>query len=175
MGTREKDRYKDESESARIKNRENLTQTQEGMKAFKDQIDVLKQELTDEKRAGRELKRQIDEKTRSSENEISNIRRDSEKHISELDEKKKKVRELEDKISDIEEKWAKSKRINQQRKDKIDKLEQELEKKPDNSSGEGDVAKLRREIDSLKKEKNEVVKKHEQLEEEYVVLKAKLT
>merc|ERR1719336_3395099 len=31
--TREKDRYKDESEAARQKNRENLSQTQEGMKA----------------------------------------------------------------------------------------------------------------------------------------------
>merc|ERR1719300_494490 len=34
---------------------------------------------------------------------------------------------------------------------------------------------LNRDIETLKKEKNEVVKKHEQLEEEYVVLKAKLT
>merc|ERR1719300_1137294 len=34
---------------------------------------------------------------------------------------------------------------------------------------------LNRDIETLKKEKGEVVKKHEQLEEEYVVLKAKLT
>merc|ERR1719422_2147543 len=47
--TREKDRFKDEAEAARQKNRENLSQTQEGMKAFKDQIESLKQELTDEK------------------------------------------------------------------------------------------------------------------------------
>jgi len=176
--TREKDRYKDESESARLKNRENLTQTQEGMKAFKDQIDVLKQELSDEKRSGRELKRQIEEKSRSSENEIANMKRDAEKQANELDEKKKKVRELEDKISDIEEKWAKSKRINQQRKDKIDKLEQDLEKQGEKQSSGGsswEVTKLNREIETLKKEKGEVVKKHEQLEEEYVVLKAKLT
>merc|ERR1711872_647062 len=53
--TREKERYKEESESARLKNRENLSQTQEGMKAFKDQIDALKQELSDEKRSGRDL------------------------------------------------------------------------------------------------------------------------
>merc|ERR1719420_919364 len=38
-----------------------------------------------------------------------------------------------------------------------------------------EVTKLNRELDTLKKEKAEVVKKHEQLEEEYVVLKAKLT
>merc|ERR1712083_647195 len=59
--TREKDRYKEDSESARVKNRENLSQTQEGMKAFKDQIDTLKQELSDEKRSGRDLKRQLEE------------------------------------------------------------------------------------------------------------------
>merc|ERR1711915_924883 len=97
---------------------------------------------------------------------------------NELDEKKKKVRELEDKISDIEEKWAKSKRINQQRKDRIDKLEQDLEKQGEKQSSGGsswEVTKLNREIETLKKEKGEVVKKHEQLEEEYVVLKAKLT
>merc|ERR1719499_1595949 len=176
--TREKDRYKDESESARLKNRENLTQTQEGMKAFKDQIDVLKQELSDEKRSGRELKRQIDEKSRSSENDMANMKRDAEKQANELDEKKKKVRELEEKISDIEEKWAKSKRINQQRKEKIDKLEQDLEKLGEKQSSGGsswEVTKLNRDIETLKKEKGEVVKKHEQLEEEYVVLKAKLT
>merc|ERR1712025_872009 len=127
--TREKERYKEESESARLKNRENLSQTQEGMKAFKDQIDALKQGLSDEKRSGRDLKRQLEEKARSNENEISNMKYDADKQTNELDEKKKKVRELEEKISDIEEKWAKSKRINTQRKDKIDKLEQELENK----------------------------------------------
>ena len=65
--TREKDRYKEECDAARQKNRENLTQTQEGMKAFKEQIDILKQELQDEKRSGRDTKRQIDEKTRLNE------------------------------------------------------------------------------------------------------------
>ena len=38
MLTRERDRYKDEAETARQKNRENLNQTQEGIKAFKDQV-----------------------------------------------------------------------------------------------------------------------------------------
>jgi len=174
--TREKDRYKEDSESARVKNRENLSQTQEGMKAFKDQIDNLKQELSDEKRSGRDLKRQLEEKSRANENEISNMKYDSDKQANELDEKKKKVRELEEKISDIEEKWAKSKRINTQRKDKIDKLEQELENKKGSGTGEQyETSKLNREVEALKKEKAEVVKKHEQLEEEYVVLKAKLT
>jgi len=174
--TREKDRYKEDSESARVKNRENLSQTQEGMKAFKDQIDTLKQELSDEKRSGRDLKRQLEEKSRSNENEISNMKYDADKQANELDEKKKKVRELEEKISDIEEKWAKSKRINTQRKDKIDKLEQELEsKKGSGTSEQYETTKLNREMETLKKEKAELTKKHEQLEEEYVVLKAKLT
>merc|ERR1711970_431661 len=189
--------------AARQKNRENLSQTQEGMKAFKDQIDSLKQELSEEKRSGRDLKRQIDEKTRTSENELSNLKRDSDKQTTELDERKKKVRELEEKISDIEEKWAKSKRINQQRKDKIDKLESELENSSKvgstctdsshleaeskvkelekqlasktNSNSSWEVTKLNKEIETLKKEKSDINKKHEQLEEEFVVLKAKLT
>ena len=38
MLVRERDRYKDEAEVARQKNRENLNQTQEGIKAFKDQV-----------------------------------------------------------------------------------------------------------------------------------------
>jgi len=199
--TREKDRYKDESDTARQKNRENLSQTQEGMKAFKDQLDALKQELSDEKRSGRDKQRQIDEKTRTSENEVSNLKHDMDKQTTDLDERKKKVRELEEKITDIEEKWAKSKRINTQRKDKIDKLEQELEQSSKGGSGctecteaenkvkelekqlagksnggsSYEVTKLNREIETLKKEKSEVTKKHEQLEEEFVVLKAKLT
>jgi hypothetical protein len=40
MLTRERDRYKDEAETARHKNRENLQQTQEGIKAFKDQVRI---------------------------------------------------------------------------------------------------------------------------------------
>merc|ERR1711970_675241 len=106
----------------------------------------------------------------------SNMKYDADKQTNELDEKKKKVRELEEKISDIEEKWAKSKRINTQRKDKIDKLEQELEnKKGSGTSEQYETTKLNREMETLKKEKAELTKKHEQLEEEYVVLKAKLT
>merc|ERR1740123_1798672 len=178
--TREKDRYKDESEAARQKNRENLSQTQEGMKAFKDQIESLKQELTDEKRSGRDLKRQVDDKTRSSDSEVSNLRREMEKQSGELDERRRKIRDMEEKIADIEEKWTKSKRINQQRKDKIDKLEQELEsasKTADSSSSSSnwEVTKLKNELSSLKSEKSELQKKHENLEEEFVVLKAKLT
>ena len=192
--TREKDRYKDEAEAARQKNRENLSQTQEGMKAFKDQIESLKQELNDEKRSSRDLKRQVEDKTRSADSEASNLRRDIDKQSNELDERRRKIRELEEKISDIEEKWAKSKRINQQRKDKIDKLEQELENASKSSDSEAEkkikelekqlqnkggssweVTKLNNELTSLKKEKQDLQKKHENLEEEFVVLKAKLT
>ena len=196
--TREKDRYKDECDSARQKNRENLTQTQEGMKAFKDQIDILKQELQDEKRASREAKRQIDEKSRTHETESNGLKRDLDKNEKEAAEKGLKVKELEEKISDIEEKLTKSKRINQQRKDKIDKLESQMESGAggckDSSHAEAEIkiaelekqlaggssssyetSRLKRELEAAVKDKKELAQKHSDLEEEYVVLKAKLT
>ena len=194
--TREKDRYKDECDTARQKNRENLTQTQEGMKAFKDQIDILKQELQDEKRAGRDSKRQMDEKTRLSETEMNGMRRELDRNEKEAAEKGNRVRELEEKISDIEDKWAKSKRINQQRKDKIDKLEAQLEngtggkdsslaeaeskiadleRQLANGSSLTETNKLKRELEAANKEKKDLAKKRSDLEEELVVLKAKLT
>merc|ERR1719209_1981401 len=194
--TREKDRYKDECDTARQKNRENLTQTQEGMKAFKDQIDILKQELQDEKRAGRDSKRQMDEKTRLSETEMNGMRWELDRNEKEAAEKGNRVRELEEKISDIEDKWAKSKRINQQRKDKIDKLEAQLEngtggkdsslaeaeskiadleRQLANGSSLTETNKLKRELEAANKEKKDLAKKRSDLEEELVVLKAKLT
>merc|ERR1712088_38556 len=194
--TREKDRYKDECDTARQKNRENLTQTQEGMKAFKDQIDILKQELQDEKRAGRDSKRQMDEKTRLSETEMNGMRRELDRNEKEAAEKGNRVRELEEKISDIEDKWAKSKRINQQRKDKIDKLEAQLEngtggkdsslaeaeskiadleRQLANSSLSTETNKLKRDLEAANKEKKDQAKKRSDLEEELAVLKAKLT
>merc|ERR1719175_273172 len=194
--TREKDRYKDECDTARQKNRENLTQTQEGMKAFKDQIEILKQELQDEKRAGRESKRQMDEKTRLNETEMNGMRRELDRNEKEAAEKGNRVKELEEKISDIEDKWAKSKRINQQRKDKIDKLEAQLEsgaggkdsslaeaeskiadleRQLANGSSSTETNKLKRELETANKEKKDLAKKRSDLEEELVVLKAKLT
>merc|ERR1712083_1180250 len=177
-------------------NRENLTQTQEGMKAFKDQIDILKQELQDEKRAGRDSKRQMDEKTRLSETEMNGMRRELDRNEKEAAEKGNRVRELEEKISDIEDKWAKSKRINQQRKDKIDKLEAQLEngtggkdsslaeaeskiadleRQLANSSLSTETNKLKRDLEAANKEKKDQAKKRSDLEEELAVLKAKLT
>merc|ERR1712083_746368 len=121
-------------------------------KAFKDQIETLKHELSDEKRSAKEFKRQLDEKARASETDISNVKKELERKELEARDTTKQVRELEDKISDIEEKWAKSKRINQQRKDKIDKLEQDLEKQGEKQSSGGsswEVTKLNREIETL--------------------------
>merc|ERR1719188_983846 len=139
----------------------------------------------------------MDENDRQSNSEIKSMKRDIDQKSDEVSTKTSKIKELEDKIVDIEDKWAKSKRINQQRKDKIDKLEaeveksnlsyssygsaneslkeaqakiEELEKKLANQSGIN-ATELRKEIDILKKEKSELVKKHENLEEEYVVLK----
>ena len=199
--TREKDRYKDESESARLKNRENLNQTQEGMKAFKDQIDILKQDLSDEKKSTRELKRQLDDKARSSDTELSNLRREIDRKVSDMEDKAKKLKDAEEKVTDMEEKLSKSKRINQQRKDKIEKLEQQIEtaeyenksdlqEKLDNaesklkelenqlsnnsaSASSWETNKLKREIENLKKENTDLSAKHEQLEEDYVILKSK--
>ena len=206
--TKEKDRYKEESDQARQKNRENLTQTQEGMKAFKDQIEILKQELSDEKRSNRDLKRQIDDKIRTSETEVSNLRRELDRKNSDVDDKLRKVKDLEDKVLDIEDKLAKSKRINQQRKDKIEKLEaqaestsnlassqvnssqlqskleaaedkiQDLERQMSsktNGTSTWEVTTLRKELDTLKAENKSLTEKHEQLEEEYVIMKAKLS
>merc|ERR1712227_660136 len=154
----------------------------------------LKQELTDEKRSNRDLKRQVEDKARNADSEASNLKKDLDRQNNELDERRRKVRELEDKITDIEEKWAKSKRINQQRKDKIDKLEQELESASKSTDSEAEkkikelekqlqskgcssweITKLNNELTSLKKEKSDLQKKHENLEEEFVVLKAKST
>merc|ERR1712038_1756549 len=185
----------DECDSARQKNRENLTQTQEGMKAFKDQIDILKQELQGEKRAGRDSKRQMDEKARLSETEMNGMRRELDRNEKEAAEKGNRVRELEEKISDMEDKWAKSKRINQQRKDKIDKLEAQLEGKGDkdshlaeaeskiadlerqlaNGGSSSEINRMKRELEAANKEKKDLTKKKSDLEEELVVLKAKLT
>lgn len=179
------------------KNRENLNQTQEGMKAFKDQIDILKQEVSEEKKAQKEIKRQMDERTRLSEVEVSNLRRDNDRKSGDLDEKMKKIKDLEEKVGDIEEKLAKSKRINQQRKDKIEKLEKEAESTPTANSSfalseaqdkikqlekqlenaptlSTDSAKLKKDLDALKKEKENLDKVHKQLEQDYNVLKSKI-
>jgi len=195
--TREKDRYKDECDSARQKNRDNLTQTQEGMKAFKDQLDVLKQELVEEKKSGRDSKRSGDEKLRINETEMNGLRRDLDRNERDSAEKGLKIKDLDEKIIDIEDKWAKSKRINTQRKDKIDKLEAQLEsgaggcKDSSHSEAESKIAdlerqlasgpsssetsRIKRELETAVKEKKELAQKHSDLEEEYVVLKAKLT
>jgi len=198
--TREKDRYKEESETARQKNRENLNHTQEGMKAFKDQIEILKQELADEKRVVKESKRQLEEKTRSGDNELGNLKRELDRKVNDAEEKAKKVKDLEEKLADNEDKLAKSKRINQQRKDKIDKLEakaegssygstakleeaeakiKDLEQQLKNKSSAGgsgyETNKLKTDLEAMKKEKQDLVAKHEQLEEDYVILKAKIS
>merc|ERR1712088_693574 len=153
-------------------------------------------ELQDEKRAGRDSKRQMDEKTRLNETEMNGMRRELDRNEKEAAEKGNRVRELEEKISDMEDKWAKSKRINQQRKDKIDKLEAQLEsgtggkdsslaeaeskiadleRQLANSSLSTETNKLKRDLEAANKEKKDQAKKRSDLEEELAVLKAKLT
>ncbi len=136
-------RLEDECDGMRRKNSTNLQQTQEGIKQFKDQIDVLKTEVQEEKKRHRETKRQAE------------------------DAGKKEAAKLEDRVKDLEDKWAKSKRINQQRKDKIEQLEEQLEKANKSSAA---TAKP-----SAGKKDSEMVKKYELLEEEFVIAKAKWT
>lgn len=155
---REKERYKDESDQARQKNRDNLSQTQEGMKAFKEQIETLKQELSDEKRFARENKRQLEEKNNQIDAVTSNSRKDSDKKENELLDMTKKVKELEDKIVDIEEKWAKSKRINQQRKDKIDKMEKELENGNSKANNDADLKVKLKDLETKITQKETIIK-----------------
>merc|ERR1719348_2559349 len=127
---------------------------------------------------------------------MNGMRRELDRNEKEAAEKGNRVKELEEKISDIEDKWAKSKRINQQRKDKIDKLEAQLEsgaggkdsslaeaeskiadleRQLANGSSSIETNKLKRELETANKEKKDLTKKKSDLEEELVVLKAKLT
>merc|ERR1719347_2508872 len=171
--TREKDRYKDESEQARQKNKENLSQTQEGIKAFKDQIDSLKQELNDVKKSNRDMKRQMDENDRQSNSEIKSMKRDIDQKSDEVSTKTSKIKELEAEVEKSNLSYSSYGSANESLKEAQAKIE-ELEKKLANQSG-SNATDLRKEIDILKKEKSELVKKHENLEEEYVVLKAKMS
>ncbi|TRY80838.1 hypothetical protein TCAL_04328 [Tigriopus californicus] len=155
--------------SLKGKNTSNLQQTQEGMKAFKEQIDVLKKELLDEKTKNKENKKQMDEAAKKS--------------------TKEDVERLQDRIKDLEEKWAKSKRINQQRKDKIDGLEKQLEE--NKKCLPGDVRALRDKLHQAEKklsdqekkmqtsksssqDDSDLVQKFELMEEAYVIEKANL-
>ncbi len=112
----EKSRLGREVDRLKLRNNSNLEQTEEGIKTFKHEVDSLKKELAKEKGKSSDLREKLDKA--------------KEKAIASLDEKER----LETRIKDVEDKWAKSKRINQQRKEKIESLEKRLE-----SSSAGDV------------------------------------
>ena len=76
--------------------------------------------MADEKTKHRETKRTSDEKVRQFQQEVRDAKQTT-------DEKKKLCSDMEGKVSDLEDKWNKSKRINKQKQDKIDSLENELE------------------------------------------------
>ena len=76
--------------------------------------------MADEKTKHRETKRTSDEKVRQFQQEVRDAKQTTE-------EKKKLCSDMEGKVSDLEDKWSKSKRINKQKQDKIDSLENELE------------------------------------------------
>merc|ERR1712001_804680 len=109
----ERDRIKDECETVKQKNRDNLSQTQDGVKAFKDQIETLKKDLQEEKTKHRETRKVSDDKTRQFQTDMRTVKQ-------EIDDKSTTISDLESKVADIDDKWAKSKRINNQRKEKID-------------------------------------------------------
>jgi chromosome segregation ATPase len=138
-------RLEEECESMRKKNNSNLQQTQDGIKQFKDQIEALKGEVQEEKRKHKESKRLMDEAA------------------------VKEAEKLDARVKDLEDKWAKSKRINQQRKDKIDQLEKELEEATKAAAKPASGASRNRD------EGSEMAKKYELLEEEYVIAKAMWT
>jgi len=127
MLNREKDRLKEDCDRAKKANRDNLAQTEEGLKAFKDQIETLKTDLQDEKNKHRDTKRTSDEKIRGLQNEIREIKQT-------IDDRKKQCSDLEAKVADLDDKWAKSKRINKQKQDKIDSLEKDLDSSKANGS-----------------------------------------
>merc|ERR1712072_936307 len=102
--TRERDRIKDECESVKQKNRDNLAQTQDGVKAFKEQIETLKKDLQDEKTKHRDTRKVTDEKARQFQTDMRTVK-------TELEEKSTAVSDLEFKVADLDEKWSKSKRI----------------------------------------------------------------
>ena len=190
------------------------------------QIETLKGELTEEKNRHKDTKKQMDDKVRQ-------LTADSRVARQELEEKRNVITDLEGKVSDLDDKWSKSKRINTQRKEKMDALEIQVEnlkaatlemdslkkklaetkteldakeskvveleraqssaKKTwgSNSSGNASLQaendELKKQIEELKKKANNPVSrsrevqelrqeidKHERLEEEYVVAKARL-
>merc|ERR1711997_964821 len=145
--TREKDRLKEEGDVLKQKNRDNLEQTQAGVKAFKEQIETLKKDLQDEKNKHRDTRKLTDDKTRQFQADMRTVKQ-------ELEEKSTAYAELEFKVADIDEKWSKSKRITQQRKEKVEALEKQLEDSkanvPDKSPPE--LSTLRSKVRELEKD-----------------------
>ena len=84
------------------------------------QIETLKGELTEEKNRHKDTKKQMDDKVRQ-------LTADSRVARQELEEKRNVITDLEGKVSDLDDKWSKSKRINTQRKEKMDALEIQVE------------------------------------------------
>merc|ERR1712226_867828 len=144
---RERDRIKEECEAVKQKNRDNLNQTQDGVKAFKEQLETLKKDLQEEKTKHRETRKVSDDKTRQFQTDMRAVKQ-------ELDEKSTAFADLEFKVTDLEEKWAKSKRINTQRKEKIDALEKQIEDSKSNVADKSppELSTLRSKVRELEKD-----------------------
>merc|ERR1712154_135667 len=100
-----------------------------------------------------------DDKTRQFQTDMRTVKQ-------EIDDKSTTMGDLESKVADIDEKWAKSKRINNQRKEKIDTLEKQLEDAksnvPDKSPPE--LSNLRTKVRELEKDLDTKTTKIEELE-----------
>ena len=138
-------------EDLKSKSTNHLQQTQEGVKTFKEHIDTLKKELKDEKEKVKKFRQNKD------------------------------AEQLNERIKDLEDKWAKSKRINQQRKEKIENLEKEIEKVKQSNTGldklrqaESTISNQRKRIQDLERQlwkEDSSEDSNEQLQKEYDALK----
>ncbi|CAB4057534.1 unnamed protein product [Lepeophtheirus salmonis] len=121
----------------RKKNRDNLVQTQDGVKVFKDQISNIKQELIDEQNKVKDTRELFENKVTQLQDELGKLSKSKDESLK--------------KIKDLEEKWCKSKRINLQRKEKIENLEKQLECKKSDNDTMAKILSLEKENDSLRR------------------------
>ena len=118
------------------------------------QIETLKSELQDEKNRHKDTKKLTDDKIRQ-------LTADARVAKQDVDDKRSVVADLESKVADLDDKWTKSKRINQQRKDKIDALELQVDSIKTSAT---EIEALKRKLVDSKKEIDDKESKIAELE-----------
>ncbi|XP_071748056.1 uncharacterized protein [Lepeophtheirus salmonis] len=160
---------KEECDTLKRKNRDNLVQTQDGVKVFKDQISNIKQELIDEQNKVKDTRELFENKVTQLQDELGKLSKSKDESLK--------------KIKDLEEKWCKSKRINLQRKEKIENLEKQLECKKSDNDTMAKILSLEKENDSLRRicetkssnyEFENLKSKYDDIEKEISMAKEKL-